>query len=106
MAKMREIVDKHFYDNWVLPVYMGYIADLSFWWTSYKASRDALNNTLIQSNLKHCIKTYIRKLSKFNKKASELLLEGVLTEEFCLHNVSKLVDVIRECNVTVRWLML
>jgi len=47
MAKMREIVDKHFYDNWVLPVYMGYIADLSFWWTSYAASRAALNNTLI-----------------------------------------------------------
>jgi WASH complex subunit strumpellin len=31
-TKMREIVDKHFPDNWVLPVYMGYLVDLSEEW--------------------------------------------------------------------------
>ena len=46
MAKMREIVDKHFYDNWVVPVYMGYIIDLTIWWKPYKAAEAALNNTL------------------------------------------------------------
>jgi len=101
MAKMREIVDKHFYDNWVIPVYMGYIVDLSFWWKFYPASNAALNNTLIESNIKQVVKTYLRKLKRYNKKSSDLLLEGVLTEEFCLHNIEKLVDVIRECNITV-----
>jgi WASH complex subunit strumpellin len=26
-AKMREIVDKHFYDNWVVPIFLGYLVD-------------------------------------------------------------------------------
>ena len=41
-AKMREIVDKHFYDNWVVPVYMGNYVDLYVWWGSYKAAHLAL----------------------------------------------------------------
>lgn len=28
-AKMREIADKHFSDNWVIPFYLGYISDIS-----------------------------------------------------------------------------
>jgi len=34
-AVMREIVDKHFNDNWVIPFYMGYIVDLSEAWLPY-----------------------------------------------------------------------
>jgi len=45
-SKMREIVDKHFYDNWVIPVYMGNYVDLSVWWNPYKAANLALRNTL------------------------------------------------------------
>lgn len=33
---MREIVDKHFYDNWVITYYMGYTTDLSNVWQPYK----------------------------------------------------------------------
>ena len=35
---MREIVDKHFSDNWVIPFYMGYLVDLSEAWEPYKVS--------------------------------------------------------------------
>ena len=35
-AKMRELVDKHFSDNWVIPFYLGY----------YVAAKKALENTL------------------------------------------------------------
>jgi len=45
-STMREIVDKHFYNNWVLPFYLGYIIDLTEWWKSYKAAKAALNNIL------------------------------------------------------------
>ena len=31
-STMREIVDKHFCDNWVVPVYMGLLVDLSLEW--------------------------------------------------------------------------
>jgi WASH complex subunit strumpellin len=35
-SKMREIIDKHFNDNWVVPIYMGYTVDLSEQWSPYK----------------------------------------------------------------------
>ena len=28
-STMREIVDKHFYNMWVLPYYLGYVVDLT-----------------------------------------------------------------------------
>ena len=31
-AKMREIVDKHFPDNWVVPIYQGHLIDLTEIW--------------------------------------------------------------------------
>ena len=40
-AIMREIVDKHFPDNWVIPYYMGYTVDLSEAWAPYKAASTA-----------------------------------------------------------------
>eukprot|EP01052_Picozoa_sp_SAG31_P049413 SAG31_NODE_10809_length_1094_cov_1.715578_1_plen_58_part_10 len=33
---MREIVDKHFPDNWVIAYFMGFTADLSIAWLRYK----------------------------------------------------------------------
>jgi hypothetical protein len=32
---MRQIVDKHFYDNWVIPFYLGYTVDLTNEWHPY-----------------------------------------------------------------------
>ena len=49
-AKMREIVDKHFPDNWVISIYMGIVVDLIEMWEPYKAARTALGNTLEQRN--------------------------------------------------------
>jgi WASH complex subunit strumpellin len=43
---MREIVDKHFYDNWVVPVFLGYLVDLSYEWKLYEAARKAIKNTV------------------------------------------------------------
>ena len=38
-AKMREIVDKHFPDNWVTAYYMGISVDLAEEWEPYKAAK-------------------------------------------------------------------
>ncbi len=48
---MREIVDKHFPDNWVVSVYMGLIVDLGDALEPYRAARTALNNTLSPDNI-------------------------------------------------------
>lgn len=45
-AKMRELVDKHFSDNWVIPFYLGYYVDLTVEWADYDAAKKALENTL------------------------------------------------------------
>ena len=45
---MPQIVDKHYNDNWVVPVYMGVMADLSEEWLPYKAAREALAMDCLQ----------------------------------------------------------
>ena len=55
---MREVVDKHFYDNWVVPFYLGYYIDLTTEWAPFKAAKIALGNTLDLE--------YIEDLAKFN----------------------------------------
>jgi len=45
-AKMREICDKHFPDNWVIPVYGGQLVDLLSYWDSFPAAKKALLNNI------------------------------------------------------------
>ncbi|KAG8543518.1 hypothetical protein GDO81_024471, partial [Engystomops pustulosus] len=51
-AKMREIVDKYFPDNWVISIYMGITVNLMEAWEPYKAAKTALNYTLDLPNIK------------------------------------------------------
>ena len=61
-SKMREIVDKHFYDNWVVPFYLGYLVDLTEEWKSYKAAKLALENTLDPDQIQQLANEYIKNL--------------------------------------------
>ena len=105
-AKMREIVDKHFPDNWVLSVYMGVTVDLTEAWEPYKAARTAINNTLEAENIALEAQRHIARVSKLNTAILNLLKQGVLNDDYVLDNVGKLLHVMREANVTIRWLML
>ena len=67
-AKMREIVDKHFPDNWVISIYMGMTVNLIEAWDPYKAAKTALNNTLEASNLQDQAVNQTRKLLSSNKQ--------------------------------------
>lgn len=105
-AKMREIVDKHFPDNWVISVYMGITVNLLDAWSPYKAAVTALNNTLDPGNVRELSVKYYTKVSKLQPVLDKYLQEGVLAEEFILDNIPKLLNVMRDSNVTLRWLML
>jgi WASH complex subunit strumpellin len=48
---MREICDKHFPDNWVIPVYGGIIVDLEMWWSSFPAAFKAFRNNIVQDRV-------------------------------------------------------
>ncbi|KAG1662783.1 WASH complex subunit 5 [Nymphon striatum] len=105
-AKMREIVDKYFPDNWVISVYMGEVVNLVDAWEPYKAAKLALSNTLDASNVQEHASRFHKNVSKFNPDARKLLKEGALTEEAVLDHIPKLMNVLRECNVTLRWIIL
>ena len=123
-AKMREIVDKHFPDNWVISVYMGMSVNLIEAWEPYKAAKTALNNTLEPSNLQEQAINKTRNLERSNKQVQlttpevypvsyahtlqvlKYLSEGALAEDFVLDNIPRLMSCLRDCNVTIRWLML
>eukprot|EP01147_Barroeca_monosierra_P001097 gene1097-4325_t len=105
-AKMREIVDKHFPDNWVISVYMGMTVNLCHAWEPYKAARLALNNTLEQENVEHHAKKYFARVSISNQELEKHLKEGVLHQDFVLDSIQKLLRLMQEANVTLRWLML
>lgn len=52
-TKMREIVDKHFPDNWVIPIYQGHLIDLTAYWNdNFGAASRALGNNIVPDQIK------------------------------------------------------
>ncbi|KAG5323976.1 WASC5 protein, partial [Acromyrmex heyeri] len=101
-AIMREIVDRFFPDNWVISIYMGTVISLCDWWSPYKAARTALNNTLENSNVKGIAQKYGVKMDKLTQETDEVQLAGTLDE----NATGSLVKLVRECNVTLHWILL
>ncbi|XP_075681849.1 WASH complex subunit 5 isoform X1 [Rhinoderma darwinii] len=105
-AKMREIVDKYFPDNWVISFYMGITVNLMEAWEPYKAAKTALNYTLDLPNIKEQACRYAAIMERLHPQVQQFLKEGFLREEFVLDNIPKLLNCLRDCNVAIRWLML
>lgn len=102
-ATMREIVDKHFNDNWVITTYMGQIFDLTVEWAGYPAAVSALNNVITVSFVK---KLNDRNAAAITKSLDDLkgyLKEGVLQQDYLLDNMNSLLNCMRACNVALRW---
>lgn len=62
-STMREIVDKHFYNTWVIPFYLGYTIDLTELWKPYKAAKAALNNILDIESIQELCTYFVTKQS-------------------------------------------
>ncbi|KAJ8919831.1 hypothetical protein NQ315_006360 [Exocentrus adspersus] len=105
-AVMREIVDKYFLDNWVISLYMGCTVNLAEVWEPFKAAKLALNNTLESDNIKQHASNYGGRVATLLKETGLLLKEGNVTSETLLRDINNITNTLRECNVTVRWLML
>lgn len=43
---------------------------------------------------------------KLNRQAEQYLTEGVLIEDYVLKNISNLLKFMKECNITLRWIIL
>nr|XP_028591994.1 WASH complex subunit 5 [Podarcis muralis]XP_028591995.1 WASH complex subunit 5 [Podarcis muralis] len=105
-AKMREIVDKYFPDNWVISIYMGMCVNLAEAWEPYKAAKMALNYTLDLSNVKEQAGRCASVRERVHTQVQQFLKEGCLREEMVLDNIPKLLNCLRDCNVAIRWMML
>ena len=105
-AKMREIADKHFPDNFVIPIYQGYVLDITQFWQHWPAAKTAIQNNIYESNVKQYAERHVAMTRKCYKKLSQYVRDGQLLEDFVLDNVQGLLECLRDSNVTVRWLML
>jgi len=103
---MREIVDKHFPDNWVIPIYQGYLVDVSEYWNQYTAAARALQNNMYIENIQEIAAKHHKHVKTLRKTLKYYLKDGQLIEEYVLNNVNRLLDSLRDCNVTIRWLLL
>ena len=85
---------------------MGHIVWLPEAWEQYKAAKAAINNTTGSNDIKKLAVYHGNKLRSLIPSLKELLTEGCVTQETLLDNVTKVLNVIRESNVTLRWLVL
>ena len=104
---MREIVDKHFYDNWVVPIFTGYLVDLTWEWRFYKAAKTALRDNISPDRIEEWTTHYNSECKRIiNQLTSQILVEGILTKEYVINNKDELMHVTRSINMSCRWLML
>mmetsp|Transcript_28154 Transcript_28154/g.84350 ORF Transcript_28154/g.84350 Transcript_28154/m.84350 type:complete len:1190 (-) Transcript_28154:385-3954(-) len=103
---MREVVDKHFSDNWVIPLYMGHVIDLSVEWASYRAAAAALANVLTPAAANELMRTNSMLIARCLAELDNLLTEGQLTEQYMLNHLHGVLDCARRCNVALRWRLL
>ena len=102
----KQQVDKHFSENWIITIHMGYVVDLAEQWSRYKAARKALDNILTTDNITSAAKQNLQWFREAKAELAAFLTEGVLNEQFVLLNMAPLMECMRKANVTLRWRML
>jgi WASH complex subunit strumpellin len=106
-TRMREIADKFFSDNWVVTYFLGYAIDLGEMWAPYPAAAHAITSyTMAVDNFNMVQRRHADNVRTQNKALNHYLKEGVLTDDYILSHSTKLLNTLRECNVTLRWLLL
>lgn len=105
-ATMREIVDKHFNDNWVIVTYMGQMVDLMSEWAVYPAAKSALDNVFNTSFVKQINERNGALMVKCLEELKGFLKEGVLQQDYLLDNMNALMNCVRSCNIALRWRLL
>ncbi|VVC86753.1 unnamed protein product [Leptidea sinapis] len=106
MTKMREIVDKFFPCNWIIPVYMGVTMNLIDYWDNFKAAKTCLSNTCNSKSVKEIFSKRGNSVKLLINKTHQLLKEGAMTDDYVLDNISKVLNLILNSNHVLRWLIL
>lgn len=105
-ARLREVVDKYFHDNWVIHVYAGMTADLSLEWDRFPAARSALDNVLRDGGVTRMHVENAKLIGQCMAELRAYLTMGILTDGFVLDNRHDLMNTLRRCNIAMRWRVL
>nr|CAB3484388.1 unnamed protein product [Digitaria exilis] len=101
---MREIIDRFFKDNWVVPIFLHFSVDLLVSWDAYKEAKLSLVSCLSLASIRDISLYHYTKVTHF---LADLDIHiHAINKEYVLDNSLSLISVIRECNFTLRWLLL
>lgn len=131
---MREVVDKYFNDNWIIPIYMGIWVDLQAEWCMQAgrhsglgqarsgkskvgrgggqsklpvpAAASAMKNILNLDHVGALTERYKAAAAAAQSTLDRFLTKGILTEQFTLDNTKELLNCLRNANSTLRWFLL
>ena len=105
-STMRELVDKHFADNWVVSLYPGFTVDVCVFWESFKSAKSALNSIIMSSTVKQIVNQHVATLLATGEEIQKLLHSGLLSPDYLERDRKTVLDHVQRCNVSIRWLLL
>lgn len=103
---MREIVDRFFKDCWVVPIFLYFSVDLFMSWDAFKEAKASLSSCLSPTFVRDHSQLHCSQVTNLLSELRLLHANGVLTKDFILDNSLHLLSLLRNCNVTLRWLYL
>ena len=103
---MYDVVSKHFHDNYVISIYMGYTIDINEYWRDFKIAHSALDFNKKNNTMKDAINENVKKIKELDNKIKGYLNEGVMTEESVLSQIEVLLNIMRDSNVVLRFFLL
>ncbi|KAJ3697216.1 hypothetical protein LUZ61_000921 [Rhynchospora tenuis] len=105
-AFMREVVDRFFKDNWLVPVVVHFSVDLLVTWDPYREAKAALVECISPTFMRDRCTYHCMKVENLIKELDSAVCDGALRKEFLMENSQHLLSLIKNCNFTLRWLLL
>lgn len=106
VAAMREIVNRHFSEAWVVAYALGFTADLLAMWAPYPAARQALTAAITQASVRQLREQHTERLAATRQQLADYLKEGVLTQDLVSKKTPQILSCLRQANTSIRWLLL
>ena len=85
---------------------MGILVDLNDWWDFSKTAKMTLKNTMHKNDVERIIEQHKQSIPVLKRELKKFITEGVLTEDFVMDSLNRILSSIRNCNVLIRWTML
>ncbi|XP_078154824.1 uncharacterized protein LOC144550941 isoform X3 [Carex rostrata] len=105
-AFMREVVDRFFKDNWVVPVVLHFSVDLLVSWDPYREAKAALVECVSPTFMRDRCTYHCMKVTNLIKELDSAACDDALKKELLMENSQHLLLLVKNCNFTLRWLLL